>query len=120
MPSAKVFERGDIVEINLDPASGREQKGKRRVMVVSAKAFNRVAGVAWVMPITQGGEFARGHGFTIALTGTGLDTQGVLLWFQMSTKDISARGARFVEKAPEFIVEDALSHARVLLDGEDE
>jgi hypothetical protein len=41
-----------------------------------------------------------------------------LLWFQMSTKDISARGARFVEKAPEFIVEDALSHARVLLDGD--
>jgi mRNA interferase ChpB len=118
MPGPTVFERGDIVEIDLDPASGREQKGKRRVLVVSPKAFNRVAGVAWVMPISQGGNFGRDHGFAVALSSTGLDSQGVILWFQLGTKDLTARGARLIERAPKFIVSEALEHARVLLEEE--
>lgn len=114
--ATKQFDRGDIVEIDLDPSLGREQKGRRRVFVVSPLAFNRLAGIALVAPITQGGEWARDQGFTIPLSGTGMDSQGVVLWHQLTSKDISARKPRFIEKAPDYIIDEVLARARTLLE----
>ena len=114
--STKPYERGDIVEIELDPSLGREQKGRRRVLIVSPLAFNRMAGIALVAPITQGGEWARDRDFAISLSGTGLDSQGVVLWYQLTSKDLSVRAPRFIEKAPSYLVDDVLARARTLLE----
>jgi mRNA interferase ChpB len=53
------MERGDIYIVPLDPATGREQQGKRPVLVISPGNFNRMTGVPIVLPITTAGSFAR-------------------------------------------------------------
>jgi mRNA interferase ChpB len=114
----RVFARGDIVEITLDPVLGREQNGKRPVLVLSPQSFNALAGIALAAPITQGGEWARNAGFAVSLSGTGLKTQGVVLWHQLATFDLAARSARFIENAPSVVVNDVLDRAKTLLEDE--
>ena len=109
-------ERGDIIELTLDPTAGREQRGRRRVLVLSPREFNRVAGVVFVAPITQGGDYARDMGFTVPLPGTGLDSQGVVLCHQTTSKDIHARDPRKIERAPDYIVNDVLARVRAVLE----
>ena len=110
------LERGDIIELTLDPTAGREQRGRRRALVLSPREFNRVAGVAFIAPITQGGEYARDMGFTVPLSGTGLDSQGVVLCHQTTSKDVNAREPRKIERAPEYIVNDVLARVRTVLE----
>ena len=109
-------DRGDIIELTLDPTAGREQRGRRRVLVLSPREFNRVAGVVFIAPITQGGDYARDMGFTVPLSGTGLDSQGVVLCHQTTSKDINAREPRKIERAPDYIVNDVLARVRAVLE----
>lgn len=109
------LERGDIVLVGLDPSAGHEQKGTRPALVLSTSVFNAL-GVVLVAPITQGGDFARHAGFAAALTGSGTKTQGVALVNQIRMLDLGARGAKRVETAPEFVIEDALARLRAITD----
>jgi mRNA-degrading endonuclease toxin of MazEF toxin-antitoxin module len=108
-------ERGDIYHVSLDPIKGREQAGSRYVLVVSRKAFNDL-GTPLVCPITQGGEFARSAGFAVPLSGSGAKTQGVVLCNQPRVLDLKTRAARFVEKAPDFIVGEVLARLATLIE----
>ena len=63
--------RGDIYMVSLDPTHGHEQRGHRPVMVVSPAAFNKITQLPIVVPITNGGNFARTAGFAVALDGSG-------------------------------------------------
>ncbi|MBC3871727.1 type II toxin-antitoxin system ChpB family toxin [Undibacterium oligocarboniphilum] len=108
------FERGDIVLVNLEPAVGREQKGEYRpALVLSTSVFN-VMGVVLIAPITQGGDFARHAGFAVQLSGSGTKTQGVALVNQVRMLDLEARGAKKIEAAPDFVVEDALARLQAI------
>ena len=53
------MERGEVWLVGLDPSEGREQKGRRPVLIVLPEAFNRVTKVPVVLPVTSGGSFAR-------------------------------------------------------------
>ena len=66
-------------------------------------------GTQIVCPITQGGGFARSAGFAVPLSGAGTLSHGIVLCNQMRTLDLRSRGARFIEKAPYFVVEDVLT-----------
>lgn len=109
------YGRGDIVMVDLDPSEGHEQKGMRPALVLSTSVFNAL-GVVLVAPITQGGDFARHAGFAASLSGSGTKTQGVALVNQVRMLDLEARGAKRVETAPEFVVEDALARLRAITD----
>lgn len=108
--------RGEIWLVGLDPVSGHEQAGTRRVLVVSATEFNRVTGVPVVAPITTGGDFARTRGFAVSLTGTGLVTQGVVRCDQLRSLDLRARGAKRLETAPAALVEEVLAKVVTLFE----
>ena len=109
------FERGDIVLVNLEPAVGREQKGVGRpALVLSTSLFNAM-GVILVAPITQGGNYARFAGFAVPLTGSGTKTQGVALVNQIRMLDLEGRGAKKIEVAPDFVVEDALARLQAIM-----
>ncbi len=108
-------ERGDILHIDLDPTKGREQRGKRFILVLSSAEFNRF-GLILVCPVTQGGEFAREHGFAVSLSGAGTTCQGAVLCHQVRTLDYKERAARWVEALPPDIVEEVLARVRTLLD----
>lgn len=104
----KAFERGDIIRVCLNPTSGKELQGDfRPALVLSEAAFNRL-GLLAIAPITQGGDFSRFAGFAVNLTGTGTETQGVVLVNMVRSIDPIARGAKFVEKVPKFIIDDVL------------
>ena len=108
-------ERGDILQIDLEPATGREQRGRRPVLVLSPIDFNKF-GLILICPITSGGEFARKHGFAVPLDGLGLQTQGTVLCHQIRTIDHKERGGIFIEKLPQGIVTDVLARVRTIVD----
>jgi mRNA interferase ChpB len=110
-----VFDRGDIVNVPLDPAMSHEQRGTRPALVLTTKAFNKLGDVL-VAPITQGGDFARYAGFAVTLTGTGCKTQGAALVNKIRMLDLAARKARKVERAPQEVIDDALGRLAALLD----
>ena len=103
------MERGDIYFVSLDPAQGHEQQGTRPVLVVSPVRFNRVMRVPVVLPITNGGNFARNAGFAVSLTGAGTRTTGVVRCDQPRAIDLIARGAKKVETVPATIMDEVLA-----------
>lgn len=112
----KVFDKGDIVRLCLNPVVGREQQGEARpVLVLSPKAFNAL-GVALIAPITQGGASARYAGFAVPLMGTGCQTQGVVIANMVRSVDLQARNATFVEKVGEGLVAEVVSRIAAVLE----
>jgi mRNA interferase ChpB len=108
-------DRGDIWHVDLNPTRGREQQGPRFVLIISPREFNQL-GTPLCVPITQGGDFARYAGFTVTLMGAGTRTGGVLLCNQVRTIDLATRKARFIEKAPEFVINEVLAKVITLLE----
>lgn len=109
------MERGDIWHVDLNPAKGREQLGPRYVLVLTPKAFNQL-GIAIVAPITQGGASARHQGFAVSLSGAGTNASGVVLCHQLRALDLAARGGRFAERAPDYIVDEVLARVSPLFE----
>lgn len=109
------MKRGDIYHVDLNPVAGREQAGARYVVIVSPFEFNAL-GTQLVCPITQGGSFARHAGFAVSLSGAGTRTSGVVLCNQARVLDLQARQARFVERVPEFIVDEVRARLATLID----
>ena len=115
-------ERGDILHIQFDPATGREMAGKQYCLVVSPRSFNerfRLAMVCPVCPISGGAaEIARNAGFLVSLMGFGLKIDGAVHAHQVKSLDWAARRADFVEKAPEVILQQVLDCLLAVLEDE--
>jgi mRNA interferase ChpB len=109
------MDRGDIFYVDLNPAKGKEQQGARHVLIVSPREFNR-GGTPLVCPVSQGGNFARHRGFAVSLSEAGTKVQGVILSNQPRILDVAARGGRFCEKAPEYVVDEVIAKLQTLLD----
>lgn len=114
--SRGIPQRGDILELSLDPTHGREIRGSRPVLVLSADAFNKASGLLLVAPITQGGLASRETGFSVTLMGAGTSTQGSVLCDQTRTVDARARTFKRIEKAPQPLVQAALDALRSILE----
>ena len=109
------MDRGDIYVVDLDPAKGREQQGKRPVMVVSKAAFNQ-HNPALVCPIATAAVGQRLAGFTVNLQGAGTSTTGVVLCSQLRALDLRARNGKRIERAPDFIVDLVLDCLRDIIE----
>ena len=110
-------ERGDILHLAFDPASGREMKGDHFCLVVSPRAFNARFKLAMVCPISGGAaEVARAAGFLVALTGLGLRTDGQVHAHQIKSLDWASRRASKVERAPAEVVQEVLDCLQSVLD----
>jgi mRNA interferase ChpB len=106
--------RGDIYMVDLDPTAGREQKGRRPVLVISPDAFNTATNLPIILPITSGGEFARRIGFTVPLSG--IQTTGVVRCDQPRVLDLNARKGRKVEELPSEILCEVLAKVVVIFE----
>jgi len=116
MVKPQVFNRGDIVYVDLNPVVGRELQGEGRpALVLSTKEFNAL-GTAMVAPITQGGNVARFAGFAVSLSGAGTKTQGVVLVNAIRALDLASRKAAKKEAAPDFIVQDCLMRIQAIFE----
>ena len=111
-----IFERGDVVRVNLEPVVGHEMRGEARpALVLTSSAFNRLGDVL-VAPITQGGDYARFAGFAVTLMGTGCKTQGVALMNKIRMMDLQARKAKKIERAPQAVIDDAMMRLATLFE----
>ena len=97
--------KGDFVILTFDPQAGHEQRGRRPALVVSNTLFNRHTGLAMVCPITR--TFGNIPFHVTIPEGSSLT--GYIMVEQLKSVDSARRRARFVEKAPGFVLDEVLS-----------
>ena len=108
------MKRGDIYLVSLNPTQGREQQGHRPVLIVSPSAFNAASKLPVVLPITNGGDFARRMGFAVEITG--IKTTGVIRCDQPRVLDIAERGGCKLDTLPAALLEDVLAKVVTLFE----
>jgi len=101
------MKRGDVYVVTLDPTQGREQQGHRPVLIVSPEAFNNATKLPVVLPITNGGDFAKRIGFAVAISG--IRTTGFVRCDQPRVLDLDARNGRKTDVLPQAILDDVLA-----------
>ncbi|MDE2058403.1 MAG: type II toxin-antitoxin system PemK/MazF family toxin [candidate division NC10 bacterium] len=84
-----MISRGQIYFVNLSPTHGREQAGRRPVLVVSADAINRQPLVVTVVVGTDAENIPRDYPTNVRMTAqeTGLQRDTVFLCFQIRSLD---------------------------------
>ncbi len=95
-----VPERGDIIWLEFEPQTGREQKGRRPAIVLSHKIYNEKVGLGLFCPITSQ---EKGYPFEVKLP-IRLKTKGVILADQVKSFDWRNRNASFVEKSDAYTI----------------
>ncbi len=103
--------RGDAVWLNLNPQSGREQAGRRPVLIISPLAYNKKVGLALVCSITNQ---AKGYAFEVEIPKD-LKVKGVVLSDHIKSADWKTRNIEFICRVPEEIVEDVIEKLDTLL-----
>lgn len=103
--------QGDFISLTFDPQSGHEQKGRRPALVLSNYLFNKHTNLAIVCPLTT---TDRRIPFHLAVP-RGLKLTGFVMVEQVKSIDFSARQAKFIEKAPSELIEDAVSILEVCI-----
>ena len=106
------MKRGHIYLVSLDPTEGHEQRGTRPVVVVSPSDFNKATKLPVIVPITNGGDFARRIKFAVPISG--IRTTGVVRCDQPRVLDLSARTARKVDTLPTPILDEVLAKVATL------
>jgi mRNA interferase MazF len=83
--------RGEIYFVDLNPVRGREQGGRRPVLVFSGDVINSSPLVVTVIPGTDGANIARDFRTNVRIPAqeTGLPTETVFLCFQIRALDHS-------------------------------
>ena len=98
-------QKGDFIALTFDPQSGHEQKGRRPALVVSNTLFNQKTGLSLVCPITNRDRNIPLH---VKLSEDCV-LSGVVMVDQIKSVDYKSRKAKFIEKAPTDIINEALA-----------
>jgi mRNA interferase MazF len=98
-------QKGDIIALTFDPQSGHEQKGRRPALVISNTLFNKKTGLSIACPITNTN---RNIPFHVPIPDTCICT-GFIMVDQVKSLDFNARKAKFIEKAPRQVLNEALA-----------
>ena len=94
-----MFQKGDIVKVDLNPIKGHEQGNLRPVLVMT---YDPVPGrFNILLPLTS---HHQPYLLEVELDER-TKTKGVILCFQIRTVDLNSRNASFIEKAPVDVVE---------------
>lgn len=104
-------EAGDIIKINFDPPAGREQAGARPALVLSPKKYNEIARLCILCPIT--GQI-KDYPFEVALPN-GHQVAGAVLSDHVKSLSWEMRGAEFICRAPEGLIDHVKAKLRTLI-----
>ena len=108
------MKRGDIYVVSLEPTLGREQQGSRPVLIISPTEFNVATKLPVVLPITNGGDFARRLGFAVEVSG--IKTTGIIRCDQPRVLDLAERGGRKVDVLPDELMDEVLAKVATLFE----
>ena len=103
--------RGDIVWLDFNPRTGREQAGHRPAIVISPKQFNSLSSLVFVCPITSR---VKGFSFEILLPEE-MQTRGVVLIHHLRSVDWKTRGVKFIELAPISVIDEICAKLEPLI-----
>ncbi|MEG2252907.1 MAG: type II toxin-antitoxin system PemK/MazF family toxin [Clostridia bacterium] len=101
--------QGDVIMMNFTPQAGHEQGGKRPAVIVSNQAFHRYTRMAIVCPITNQ---IKDYPMHVKLDGRTRIT-GEILCEHVKSLDLAARGAVYVEKLPDDLLQEVLERVRL-------
>lgn len=81
--------RGEIYFVDLNPTKGREQFGRRPVLVLSIDAINRLPLVVTVVVGTKGENITRDYPTNVRVSAeeSGMSAESVFLCFQIRSLD---------------------------------
>lgn len=102
--SLYIPQKGDLVILSFNPQAGHEQKGRRPALVVSNTLFNKHTGLAMVCPITNRN---RNYPFHVKVHDQS-SLSGYIMVEQIKSIDYANRKIKFVEKAPQAVLNDVL------------
>jgi mRNA interferase MazF len=94
---------GELIWIDFDPQSGREQAGRRPALVLSPRLYNQRSRLCVLCPITSQ---AKGYPFEVQVEAGGIN--GVVLSDQVKSLSWEPRRSEFICEAPDA----ALVHTR--------
>lgn len=109
-------ERGDIVWLEFDPQTGREQAGRRPALVLSPSAYNAPSGLAIVCPITSQ---QKGYPFEVPIPD-GLPVAGVVLADQARSLDWRQRKAKRIMTMTDAVLAEVVAKVTALIDPQDD
>jgi mRNA interferase MazF len=95
-------QRGDVVWLNFQPQTGKEQGGRRPAVVLSNSNYNKVVGLAIFCPITSK---VKGYPFEVPLPAN-FPIAGVVLVDQVKSLDWQKREAEFIGKLDGITIEE--------------
>src|SRR5688500_6047073 len=105
-------DRGDVDWMNLNLQAGREQAGRRPVLVLTHKRYNERVGLAIVCPVTSK---SKGYVFEVVIPG-GFAVNGVILSDHAKSSDWRRREMEFICRLPKEIVDALLAKLNALLE----
>lgn len=84
-----MIERGEIYFVDLNPVKGREQSGRRPVLVLSINSINKLPLVVTVVVGTKGENIPRDYPTNVRISAadSGLPIETVFLCFQIRSID---------------------------------
>jgi mRNA interferase MazF len=105
-----VPEAGDVVWLDFNPQSGREQAKRRPALVLTEQSYNRASGLAVVCPLTS-----RRKAYPFALPAVVDKVEGAVLVDHLKSLDWAARRAKFNSKADPALLKKVRGYVAVLL-----
>ncbi len=106
-------DRGDLIEMNFQPAAGREIDKRRPAIVISPLAYNRKSGICLAVPITT--ELTPGPLWVPLPTGL-LSRPSLILCDYLKSFDYRERSATFLTRVPDELVDQIVGNILDLID----
>jgi mRNA interferase MazF len=101
--------KGDVVWLDFSPQAGREQRGRRPALVVSATSYNHT-GLMLACPITSK---IKGYPFEVPIAAPPI--HGAVLADHVKNQDWKVRDAAFITQAPEQVLKSVQQIIAALL-----
>lgn len=111
MTAAYIPDSGDLVWLDFNPQTGREQANRRPAVVLSPASYNGKVKLGIFCPITTK---VKSYPFEVALPDD-LPIAGVILADQVKSLDWQIRKAEFICKAPDSVMAEVSAKLKVLL-----
>lgn len=110
-----VPKRGDVIRLDFNPQTGREQAGRRPALVLAPDEHNRKVGLVVVCPITSQ---KKDYPFEVEIPSNPL-VHGVVLADQVKNLDWRDRHAEFLCTLGGDLLEEVIEKAFALLSPDD-
>lgn len=106
-------DRGDLVEMNFQPAAGREIDKRRPAIVLSPLAYNRKTGICLAVPISS--DVTPGP-LWIEMPSGYLPRPSLILCDYLKSFDYRERSAALVKRVPDELVDQIVGNILDVID----